>query len=210
MRIRLLRDLEIVLEQLHDFSNSVERLEQYRTPGDVAATLLWDAYLRGDLDRPLIVDLGCGTGVLTFGSLLLKGNSAVCLDIDWRALEVARDNLREFRGAYDLVAAEVENLPLRPLGDRCVVVMNPPFGVKNRGADLRFLRRALSVCSTVYSIHKYSPESLKIISELASEMGFTLAVVAETTMTLKQRLRHHRKRVHRFEVFLIRLTKTTS
>ncbi len=208
-RVRLRRDLELVLERLRDFTSPVESLEQYRTPGDVASLMIWEAYMRGDLARDLVVDLGCGTGVLAYGSLLLGAPSALCLDVDWSALAVARENLSEFRGAYDLVAGDVRSLPLRPVGDRCSVVMNPPFGVKRRGADVEFLRAAAAACSTVYSVHKHSPGFLKLVARLAGELGCGVEVVAETTMTLRQTMRHHRRRVHRFRAVLIRLARNS-
>lgn len=205
--IRLMRDLEIALEKLKDFDKPIEKLEQYRTPGDIAALIIWEAYLRRDIPREFVVDLGCGTGVLTYGSLLLGVDSAVCFDVDWSALAIARENLSYLHGLFDLVAGDVRNFPIRSLGVKCVVIMNPPFGVKKRGADIEFLRTALETCSTVYSIHKYSPKSLRLIERVAGERGFSLSILAKTAMTLKQRLRRHRKRVYRFEVVLIRLAK---
>lgn len=209
-RVRLRRDLEIALEGLKDFPSPEEALEQYRTPGDVASLVLWEAYMRGDLARDLVVDLGCGTGVLAYGSLLLGAGSALCLDVDPSALSVAGENLSEFRGMYDLVAGDVRSLPLRSAGDRCLVVMNPPFGVKRRGADVEFLRAAASTCSTVYSIHKRSQGGLRVLARVAEELGCSLELVAEATMTLKQTLRHHRRRAHRFGVVLIRLAGESS
>ncbi len=209
-RVRLMRDLEVALERLRDFESPVESLEQYRTPGDVAALMIWEAYMRSDLARSVVVDLGCGTGVLAHGSLLLGAPSALCLDVDWSALTVARDNLSEFRGSFDLVAGDARSLPLRPAGDYCSVVMNPPFGVKRRGADVEFLRSAAALCSTVYSVHKLSPGGLRLIARLAEELGCRLDVIAEATMSLRQTLRHHRRRVYRFKVVLIRLARTSS
>ena len=199
--------LEIALERLEDFGSPVEELEQYRTPGDVAAHVLWDAYLRGDVSDRVVVDLGCGTGVLAYGSLLLGAAGAVCLDIDWKALEVARENLGKFRGMFDLIAGDVGRSPLRPLGGDCVVIMNPPFGVKRRGADAVFLREALKLCPRVYSIHKYAPRSLDVLTRIAGECGYSATVISMATMSLRQRLRHHRRRVYRFEVLLIRFAK---
>lgn len=204
-----MRDLEMVLEKLKDFVSPIEKLEQYRTPGDIAALMIWEASFRRDLDRDIVVDLGCGTGVLTYGSLLLGANNALCLDIDWSALHVAKENLTDFSGLFDLVAGDARRLPMRPLSDKCTVIMNPPFGVKTRGADVEFLKAALGACSTVYSLHKYSPESLKLISKIAEDVGFALSIVTRATMVLKQRLKHHRKKTHRFEVVLIRLVKAS-
>ncbi len=206
-KVRHKHDLEVALDRLRDFEEPSEDLEQYRTPGDVAALILWDAYLRGDIDGATVVDLGCGTGILAYGSLLLGASTAICVDIDWSALNTARENLSTFRGMYDLVAGDVSTLPLRS-SSNCVVVMNPPFGVKKRGADVVFLRSALQVCGKVYSIHKYSPGGVEVITRVAEEEGYLPLVVAEASMVIKQRLRHHRRRVHRFKVVLFRFVRT--
>lgn len=199
--------LELVLEKLKDFEKPVEDLEQYRTPGDLASQILWDAYIRGDIPGKIIVDLGCGTGVLTYGSLLIGADNAVCLDIDWEALKVAGENLKEFRGMFDLVAGDAGRPPLRPRNEDCVVVMNSPFGVKKRGADIMFLKAALKLCSRVYSIHKYTPRGLQVIARTAEEKGYSAMVISAEFMKLKPRYSHHRKRVHRFKVALIRFTR---
>jgi putative methylase len=203
----LMRDLGAVLDRLKDFENPSEGLEQYRTPGDLAALMLWDAHLRGDIDGAVVVDLGCGTGVLAYGSLLLGASAAVCLDVDWDALTIARENIGALRGLTDLVAGDVKALPLRSIGS-CLVVMNPPFGVKKRGADILFLRSALRICDKVYSLHKYSPGGVELVMRVAGEEGFAPLLVAEASMTIKQRLKHHRRRVYRFKVVLFRFVRT--
>lgn len=209
MKVRQKHDLEIALDKLRDFEKPSEKLEQYRTPGDIAALILWDAYMRGDIEGVTVVDLGCGTGILAYGSLLLGASTAICVDIDWTALNIARENLRAFKGMYDLVAGDVSALPLRS-SSSCVVVMNPPFGVKKRGADITFLRSALRICDKVYSIHKYSPRGVKVITRVAEEEGYRSFIVSEASMVIKQRLRHHRRRVYRFKVVLFKFVRAVS
>ena len=59
----------------------------------------------------------------------------------------------------DLMLANVSQLcgqsPLRCRAD--VVVMNPPFGTRKKGADMEFLRAAFRLAKeSVYSLHKRS------------------------------------------------------
>jgi putative methylase len=207
---RSLKDLAVVLEKLEDFDRPVEVLEQYRTPGDVAATLAWEAMLRGDLEGRVVIDLGCGTGVIAYGFLALGARQAICVDVDWRALGIARENLRDFEGFVELVAADVRYFHTAIPRDACTVAMNPPFGVKRRGADLEFLRVALGLCDTVYSIHKYVPRSMELLESTARSYGFRATTLARVWMTIKQRFKHHRRRVYRFKVELIRFVKERS
>jgi len=208
--LRSLKDLALVLEGLKDFDSPVEFLEQYRTPGDIAATLAWEAMLRGDLEGKVVIDLGCGTGVIAYGFLALGARQALCVDVDWRALGIARENLRTFEGFVELVAADVRYLHIAIPRDACTVAMNPPFGVKRRGADLEFLRVALGLCNTVYSIHKYVPRSMELLESTARSYGFRATPIARAWMTIKQRFKHHRRRVYRFEVELIRFVRERS
>jgi len=208
--VRSLRDLALLLERLRDFDRPVEALEQYRTPGDVAAALAWEAMLRGDVEGRVVIDLGCGTGVVAYSFLALGARQALCVDVDWGALGIARENLRTFEGLVELVAADVRYFHTAIPRDACTVAMNPPFGVKRRGADLEFLRVALNLCDTVYSIHKYVPRSLELLESTARSYGFRATPIAKVWMTIKQRFKHHRRRVYRFKVELIRFVKERS
>ena len=44
------------------------------TPLGLAARMLFDAYMKGDMEGMKIFDLGCGTGMLSLGSALLGGD----------------------------------------------------------------------------------------------------------------------------------------
>ena len=53
------------------------------------------------------------------------------------------------------VSQLAEQCPLRCRAD--VVIMNPPFGTRRKGADMDFLRAAFRLASeSVYSLHKSS------------------------------------------------------
>jgi putative methylase len=147
------KQLEMQLERLSGFSNPSPDKEQYATPASVAADLLYLAYLNKDLES--VCDLGCGTGVLAIGSALL-GAKAIGVEIDPRALKIARENAANLGVEVDFIRGDVNNLSLRGIK---TVVMNPPFGAQKASAgDRAFLRKALEIADVVYSIHNLGSE----------------------------------------------------
>lgn len=80
-----------------------------------------DQYIRPDHS---LIDIGCGTGVLSIGALLLGAKAATAIDLDGNAVEIARKNaqinkvldrmtlvhgnlLDEIEGSYDIVVANI-------------------------------------------------------------------------------------------------------
>ena len=88
------RKLEMLLEEVEDFSDPELELEQYQTPSPLAAEILHFAYMQGDLDDS-VQDLGCGTGILAIGAKLLGARKVVGYDTDPKALEIAKINARK-------------------------------------------------------------------------------------------------------------------
>jgi len=140
----------MALQSLKGFDEPVARLEQYETPATLASDLLHLAWSHGDLEG-LVLDLGCGTGVLGIGAALY-GAHAVGVDADADALRTARSNSTAagVSEATDWLRGDASSLPLASAD---TVVMNPPFGAQNRGADRPFLRAAERVAETAYTVH---------------------------------------------------------
>ena len=90
MKIRRLKNLEMLLENISPHPNPKVELEQYSTPANIAADLMWNAYTLGDIKGRNIIDLGCGTGIFSISSLLLDANNALAIDIDKESLESAK------------------------------------------------------------------------------------------------------------------------
>ena len=63
--------LGVILSRLRVFYKAKVRVEQYPTDSEIAAQMLWESHLRGDIEGKVIVDLGCGTGILGIGALIL-------------------------------------------------------------------------------------------------------------------------------------------
>src|SRR5687767_5948494 len=73
-------------------------LEQYATPAEIAAPLLFEAWTLGDVEGKRVVDLGCGTGIFAIGAALLGAASVEGVDADEDALVVARRESARLRG----------------------------------------------------------------------------------------------------------------
>lgn len=149
------RELEIALERVAPHPAPSAAAEQYTTPANIAADVLWFAYGEGDIAGRTIADLGCGTGVLAIGAALLGAASALGVDADSAAIRVARANAR----ARSAAAARFRVQDVRAYrGSADVVLMNPPFGAQRRHADIPFLEAAVRAAPVVYSFHNAATE----------------------------------------------------
>ncbi len=205
------KSLEIVLEHVKAFKKPKEHLEQYITPSRIAADVLWRAYMAGDIAGKTLIDMGCGTGKLSYGGLLLGASSVICLDIDFDALRDAETVLCRAEGpgiAYSVACDCSRSTPLRQLKE-CVVIMNPPFGIKCRGVDLEFLIKAVELCRTVYSIHKLSHGLLKAIESRFRKSGLPVEVQVLKTFKFPIRwfLPKHRRKVYYVDAVLLKVVK---
>ena len=193
------------LSTVPEIPSPSEYLEQYTTPPEIAADFVWEAFMRGDIEGRHVVDLGCGTGRLTAASLILGASRATCIDIDEEAVGVAKEwFIKNIGGVTEFVVGDVvEAFPLRYIGD-CTVVMNPPFGVWRRGADIAFLEAAASVCGTIYSMHKYVPKSMAYLLSLMKGRGFGCEVLKVVNFPIRWFLERHRSRVRYVKVAYVK------
>lgn len=147
------KQLEMILEKVRGFSAPDVRKEQYATPAPIAAELLHFAYMQGDLSGT-VFDLGCGTGTLAIGAKLLGAEKVIGVDVDMRALHIARENAERLGVDVELICCDVEDFTVHHLEDvNPMVIMNPPFGAQIKGGDRPFLQKALEIGEVVYSLH---------------------------------------------------------
>src|SRR3989338_1673942 len=85
--------LAIALSRLEGFSEPKVRQEQYLMDSEIGASVLWNACLLGDIRGKVIADLGCGTGMLGIGALMLGAKQVLFVDMDKNALETAKNNI---------------------------------------------------------------------------------------------------------------------
>ena len=142
-----LRNLEISLQKVAGFSHPDAALEQYMTPPSLAARMLFDGYMHQDIDGLRVLDLGCGTGMLSVGAALL-GASVTGIDCDEQALASARRNAAAFGVDVEFIQKRIPvSLDLYD-----TVIMNPPFGAQTEHADRPFITCALASAPVVWGI----------------------------------------------------------
>lgn len=148
-----LRSLTIRLQKVERFRHPKLFLEQYATPADIAAPLLFSAYQLGDIEGKSVLDLGCGTGMLAIGAAMLGAANVMGMDSDPEALVVARENAERL-GIKTPLSFEEVTVPEGVTGRYDTVVMNPPFGAHqgNRRADRPFMKAALGHADVVWAI----------------------------------------------------------
>ena len=146
-----LKRLEIELQKISGFENPKADLEQYLTPPDLAARFLFDAFMHGDIEDLKILDLGCGTGMLSVGSALLGAEQVTGIDIDRKVLQTATENAEKF--GLNTIEFREEKISPGQISDAFdTAVMNPPFGAQQEHADRPFIEYALNAAPVVWGI----------------------------------------------------------
>jgi putative methylase len=195
--------LAIQLSRLKVFDNPANKLEQYPTDSEVAAEILWKAFLEGDVGGRTIADLGSGTGILSYGCLVLGAKKVYLVEKEEDACRIARENLKSFRN-FSVVCKDVEDFNEKV----DVVIQNPPFGTRIKHADVEFLEKAMQVSKKIYSIHKTSTSPF--IIKFAKKKGFAVKEILNFSHPLKNTYRHHKKPIQRIEVSCFILEKINS
>ncbi|HJX05942.1 MAG TPA: METTL5 family protein [Candidatus Nanoarchaeia archaeon] len=201
------KQLSILLSRLKAFDKPEMKLEQHPTDSEIAGEVLWNAFMQEDVKGKVIADLGCGTGVLGLGALLLGAKKAFLVDIDAEAVEIAMQNKdfleKETGQRLDAVFSAGDIGVFDEKAD--VVIMNPPFGTKNENIDTVFLLKAMSLARIIYSFHKASTKNF--IDRLISESNFETTHYQEYDFPLKMSMPQHKKRIERIRVGLWRMKK---
>ena len=194
------KHLAMLLSRLEGFHKPRPELEQYRTPGNVAAELLWLAHSFGDVEGKVLADLGAGTGVLSVGAALLGAEKVYAVEVDSKAIEVARRNVLSLNleDKIEFINADVSEFNRRV----DTVIMNPPFGSQRRHADRPFLTKAFEVADTVYSIHLAKPEVRNFIEKFSADKGFTATRLTTPSFEIPAQFFFHRKKLERILVDL--------
>lgn len=170
------KQLEIKIQQIPPHPNPKVALEQYSTPANIAADILWNAYSLGDIFNKNILDLGCGTGIFTISSMILGAKSAIGVDIDEESIELANSVSKKFK----VNCCKFITLGIADLDGECdvdTIFQNPPFGSQKRatkGIDLEFIKKAIEFQPHVlYSFHMASTEDFLIDFFSKNKMNIT-------------------------------------
>eukprot|EP01091_Cochliopodium_minus_P004106 TRINITY_DN14022_c0_g1_i1.p1 TRINITY_DN14022_c0_g1~~TRINITY_DN14022_c0_g1_i1.p1 ORF type:complete len:213 (-),score=50.69 TRINITY_DN14022_c0_g1_i1:31-669(-) len=190
------KQLEIHLQKIKPFQKAKVKLEQYPTPPNLATEMMFTIENSfGDLDGKFVCDLGCGSGMLTIASSLLGASFVMAIDIDPSAIEDAKENISiifDECGDIDFLNCSVENIPESLHSKFDTVIMNPPFGTKIKGIDIKFLEIGSKLSTnSIYSLHKTSTR--EYIQRNCKELNLEGKVVAEMKVDLPKTMKFHKK-----------------
>ncbi len=206
MPIRSKRDLEVILSKLKSFEKPSLTLEQYPTPGNIAAEWAWNMALKGEAAGKTILDAGCGPGIIGIGLLLLGARKVIFIDKDSEVMHICQQNYETITEEYEIGAAEfiAHDFSLFD-GETDIVVQNPPFGTKQEHADKKFLEKAFAVAPIVYSMHKWSTQ--KFVEAFCKDSGFKITEVWRYEFPIKAVFKFHEKPLRVVDVGLWRMEK---
>jgi putative methylase len=193
------KELEMALQKIPPHPSPRPELEQYLTPAHVAADILYTALAQGDIEEKKLVDLGCGTGMFAIGAKLLGAREVIGIDCDEESVEIAHRLSREKGLDIDFIVLDIEDFNERT----DTVIMNPPFGCQKKGADLPFLKKALSLAEVTYSLHL--SETVKFIRRQAKELKGVITLEKPYSYEIKHMFRFHTKETMVFEATLFRI-----
>ena len=160
----------------------------------------------GDITDRLVVDLGAGTGRLSIASAYFQPLHVFSVDVDPNAIRILQKNVRSLEMARLIspVCVNVGNctfsLRIRRLNAPITTIMNPPFGVKSKGADRVFLKNAFNISDVVYSIHLAGEKTRAFLHKYVRKLGWLVDYTFTTNMVLEKSFPFHSKRRKRIQV----------
>jgi putative methylase len=193
------RQLEIQIGKLKILQTPKLGLEQYPVSPEVAAELL---FMAGFEHRDLqcdIIDLGTGTGRLAIGSALMGSLKVVGVDIDQRAIALARENAMATGVQVEWVVSDINEV----VGRYDTVIMNPPYGTRTPHLDVRFLERAFELAPVSYSVHKSSTR--KFLESFIAKRNRRVDGLRSMTLEIPNLFPFHRKKWESVQVDLYRI-----
>jgi len=196
--------LAIALSGLEGFYEPKVKQEQYLMDSEIGASVLWNVCLLGDIEGKVIADMGCGTGILGIGALLLGANRVIFVDSDEKAIETAKNNVSKVKSeGYSLCHAEFICKDIAKLQLKAdVVLQNPPFGTKVKHIDVFFLEKALKTAPVVYSFHK--SETKGFLERFSAKKNAKITHVWDFKFPLKAIFSFHRRQIHRINASCFR------
>ena len=189
------KELEVALSKLEQVTNPNPNLEQYQTPSDIAAKILWFASLHNDTQEKIIADLGCGNGIFGIGASLLGAKKIFFVDTEGNSINATKKNISLAKIRNSIILHQPVTSFIQKVD---TVFQNPPFGVQKPHADREFLIQAMNVAKKIYSIHK--KESEGFVRALTREHNFAIEGTIPFKFQLKRTQPFHTKETYTVEV----------
>lgn len=193
--------LEMKLQEVPPNPSPKAHLEQYNTPANIAAELLFTAAMLGDISGKRVYDLGCGTGIFALGAALLGAEEVTGFDLDEDAIMVGSTMAKAWELDVEFKAREVG-----AVRKRCdTVLQNPPFGCQNRHSDRAFLEKAMELGKVVYSMHM--SRTADFVKLYAGSLGGKISHRWEFDFPVPHTFGFHTKEKEVFDVVAFRIER---
>jgi putative methylase len=195
------KELEILLQKVPNFENPQPSLEQYLTPANIAADMIFIAHQSGDIQNKIVIDLGCGTGIFAIGAKITGAKKVMGFDIDKKIIEKATNyalnnnfNIKFYQN--DIIE----------ISEKCdTVLMNPPFGAQksNLNADRKFIEKAFQISDVIYTLHL--EKTIPFIKKMVKSLNGEITLNKNYSFQIKHAYSFHKKRFVEYEVSLLRI-----
>jgi putative methylase len=197
------KELEIVLQNVPSFISPKPNLEQYLTPANIVADIIFIAHQFNDINDKVIFDFGCGTGIFSIGAYITGAREVIGFDIDKDCIEIAKKYVK--KNEYD-ISFFVKNV--RDIELKCdTILMNPPFGAQksNINIDRLFIEKGFEIGSAIYSLHL--TKTIPFIKKLIEIKGGKIIFSKDYNFPIKWIFNFHKKKVVNYDVTLLKIKK---
>ncbi len=198
--------IAIILSRLESFTDPDISIEQYQTDSEIASDILWHAHMKGLIAGKVVADLGAGTGILGIGAILLGASKVYLVEKDKAAIKILRKNL----DIMDINGSEyqIEAKPIQDFKKKAdTVIMNPPFGTKQKHADRQFLESAFRIAPTIISFHKTDTKAF--VKAISKDHHYNIQEQIDYDYPLKNTYSMHRLKKKLISVTAYFFQKTT-
>lgn len=199
------RHVAILLSQLEPILSPKLEWESYTLDAESAATMVYiAAHEHNDIAGKRVIDLGCGSGILAIATSLFGAEWVVGVDVNGEAIRVATRNAKRVGAKVDFINGDIACIS----GHFETTLMNPPFGSWCKGADTKFLKKAIEISDVIYSLHKRSPSIRDFLSKFISGLGGTIDRIYELDIVIRRTFDFHKKRYYKVKADLYRIIST--
>ncbi len=180
------------------------KLEQYTTPAELALKASLTVLERTEY-RGAYADLGSGTCRIALALAILGAPRVIAVEADERLCPICLEASRaaSLESVVEPVCSYITS-SLGPLRQEAIagIVMNPPHGVRRRGADKEFLEYAFSV-GAHYIVAIVKAGNLDFHRRLAESHGYEAELLWRDLIEIPASMPHHRSRLRRVTVDVI-------
>ena len=195
------KELEIILQKVPTYENPNPFIEQYMTPANIAADIIYTACQYNDIPGKKVVDLGCGTGIFAFGANIANAKEVIGIDIDKNCIKIAKNYAEKNNEKIQFTAKDVKDIDIK-----CdTVIMNPPFGAQksNKWADRGFIEKGFEITKVIYSLHL--SKTIEFIEKMVLSLGGEITYYKKYVFPIRHTFSFHNKKFKKVDITLLRI-----